>query len=318
MSDQAVLAWGANGSGQLGDGTFTARPTPVQVSGLGSASGVRGISGGTGFSVAVKSDGAVLAWGADDSGELGDGAVYTANFIPSKVLFDDTTPPTLTFGAPSPPVPNGANGWYTTNVSIPWTAVDADSKLDATRNPTSPLVLADEGFTVSGSVTVCDIAGNCATFRSPNFMIDKTPPNVTVSVSPDILWPPDHRNVAVTIKVTVNDNLALPLQPVASLTAASSEPDLAPETGNFPGDVNGQDGFSRPVVLAPGTFAFDTGSIKSGNSTTTILLRAERAGSGPGRVYTIAGTVLDAAGNPTRFTRTVTVPPDQSSARPQP
>ena len=192
------------------------------------------------------------------------------------------------------------------------------AKLDATRNPTSPLVLAGEGFTVSGSVTLCDISGNCATFRSPNFMIDKTPPTVTMSVSPDILWPPDHGNVAVTIKVTVNDNLALPLQPIASLTAASSEPDLAPETGNFPGDVNGHDSSSRPVVLTPGAFAFDTGSIKSGNSTTTILLRAERAGSGPGRVYTIAGTVLDAAGNPTPFTRTVTVPHDQSSAKPQP
>src|SRR5262249_41927482 len=97
MSDQAVLAWGANNSGQLGDGTFSGRLTPIQVSGLGSGSGVRAISGGAGFSVAVKSDGAVLAWGADDVGELGDGAVYTANFTPSKVLFDDTTPPTLTF-----------------------------------------------------------------------------------------------------------------------------------------------------------------------------------------------------------------------------
>jgi len=60
--------------------------------------------------------------------------------------------------------------------------------------------------------------------------------------------------------------------------------------------------------------AVDTGSINSGNSTTTILLRAERAGSGPGRVYTIAGTPLDAAGNPTPFATTVTVPRDQSSA----
>jgi hypothetical protein len=132
------------------------------------------------------------------------------------------------------------------------------------------------------------------------------------------LWPPDHANVAVTIKVTVNDNFSLPGQPITSLTAASSEPDLAPDSGNFPGDINGQDGFTSPVVLVPGAFAFDTGSIHSGNSTTTILLRAERSGAGPGRVYTIAGTVLDAAGNPTPFTTTVTVPRSQSSAGPQP
>jgi alpha-tubulin suppressor-like RCC1 family protein len=180
MSDGSVLAWGANGSGQIGDGTFTGRLTPVGVSGL-TGSGVIAVSAGTAFALALKADGSVLAWGANDVGELGDGTIYTANLTPSPVLFDDTTPPTLTFGPPTPPIPNGANGWYLTNVSIPWTGEDAYSALDATKNPTSPLVLSTEGAAVSGSVNLCDIADNCATFTSSSFKIDKTAPSIAIT-----------------------------------------------------------------------------------------------------------------------------------------
>jgi alpha-tubulin suppressor-like RCC1 family protein len=33
LSSGAVMCWGENGQGQLGDGTFTDRPTPVLVQG---------------------------------------------------------------------------------------------------------------------------------------------------------------------------------------------------------------------------------------------------------------------------------------------
>ncbi len=64
--------------------------------------------------MALQANGSVLAWGANDVGQLGDGTVYTANLTPSLVLFDDTTLPTLLFGIPTPSVPNGANGCYVT------------------------------------------------------------------------------------------------------------------------------------------------------------------------------------------------------------
>ena len=72
-ADGTVLAWGTNSSGQLGDGTLTPRLTPVQVSGLGDGSGVIAIAPHGAFSLALKSDGTVLAWGANASGQLGDG-----------------------------------------------------------------------------------------------------------------------------------------------------------------------------------------------------------------------------------------------------
>ena len=220
LSDGAVLGWGANSSGQVGDGTLVSRLTPTGVVGLGSGSGVVQVSAGAAFATALKADGSVLAWGGNAVGELGDGTVYLANLTPAPVLFDDITPPTLTFGTPIPAVPNGANGWYVTDVAIPWTGADAHSALAAT-NPTSPLVLTAEGTAVSGSVTLCDIAGNCATFQSVSVKIDKTAPQATVTASPDLFWPPNKSLFQVQLNVTASDNLALTVQPIASLTVAS-------------------------------------------------------------------------------------------------
>ncbi len=50
-SDGTVRAWGYNGGGQLGNGTFTDSNTPVEVSGL---SGVTAIAGGAFHSLALK------------------------------------------------------------------------------------------------------------------------------------------------------------------------------------------------------------------------------------------------------------------------
>lgn len=69
-SDGTVWTWGRNDYGQLGDGSYTNRDTPVQVSKL---SGITAITGGFDHSLAIKTDGTVLAWGNNGNGELGDG-----------------------------------------------------------------------------------------------------------------------------------------------------------------------------------------------------------------------------------------------------
>lgn len=68
LKNGAILSWGYNADGRLGDGTTTERTTPVQVSGL---SEVSAISAGY-HSLALK-DGAVWAWGLNLYGGLGDG-----------------------------------------------------------------------------------------------------------------------------------------------------------------------------------------------------------------------------------------------------
>src|SRR6266446_1181073 len=76
-----VWAWGLNGSGQLGNGTFTNSNTPAQVSGL---SGVTAIAGGAEHSLALKSDGTVWAWGYNALGQLGNGT-FTGSNTPVQV-----------------------------------------------------------------------------------------------------------------------------------------------------------------------------------------------------------------------------------------
>ena len=71
-----VFAWGRNGDGQIGDDTTTDRHDPVQVldpSGETSLGGVIAVAGGYFHTLAVLSDGTVVAWGSNDSGQLGQG-----------------------------------------------------------------------------------------------------------------------------------------------------------------------------------------------------------------------------------------------------
>ncbi len=67
----AVKCWGWNLYGQLGDGTPTARATPVGVSGLDA--GVTAVAAGTWHACALTAEGGVKCWGANEFGQLGDG-----------------------------------------------------------------------------------------------------------------------------------------------------------------------------------------------------------------------------------------------------
>ena len=67
---RALKTWGNNGNGQLGDGTYATRITPVTV---GTATNWQSISAGAQHTLAVKGDGTLWAWGLDGDGELGDG-----------------------------------------------------------------------------------------------------------------------------------------------------------------------------------------------------------------------------------------------------
>jgi alpha-tubulin suppressor-like RCC1 family protein len=71
-----VLSWGANFSGQLGDGDTTERHVPGYVR-LPAHTKITSIAGGVGTGYAVTSAGRLLAWGNNYSGELGDGTTKT-------------------------------------------------------------------------------------------------------------------------------------------------------------------------------------------------------------------------------------------------
>ncbi|MCL2823602.1 MAG: RCC1 repeat-containing protein, partial [Polyangiaceae bacterium] len=78
VRDSAVLCWGGNGKGQLGDGFGANRNSAGEVLGLGS--GVSAVSVGGGHVCALKVEGAVVCWGSNEDGQLGDGSTAGSRF----------------------------------------------------------------------------------------------------------------------------------------------------------------------------------------------------------------------------------------------
>jgi hypothetical protein len=112
---------------------------------------------------------------------------------------------------------------------------------------------------------------------------DTTPPVITqITTKPNVLWPPQHKMVPVTLTVTGTDNCAG--APVCKIISVSS---------NEP--INGiGDGDTAPDWQITGNL--------------TLNLRAERSGTGKGRLYTITVKCSDASTNIRTKTVGVSVP----------
>lgn len=105
---------------------------------------------------------------------------------------------------------------------------------------------------------------------------DTTAPTISnISADPSYLWPPNHKMVQVTINYDVADNCSDQAHITKQLSIVSNEP------------INGLgDGDTEPIDYEV-----------VGTDAHTVRLRAERAGNGDGRIYTIYITATDDCGN---------------------
>jgi N-acetylneuraminic acid mutarotase len=204
----------------------------------------------------------------------------------------DTTPPTLVCPTPLASECSSPLGAV---VTLGATARDACSSMVAIQNNRTP-----NGADASGTYplglsplvfTARDPSGNIASCTASVTVSDTMPPRLTVVSDAVLLWPPNHELIPVHFVWQVDDVCA-PNPDVALRSVASSEPDDAPGMGDGStiGDVQGAD---------------------LGTADDAVDLRAERAGSGPGRTYTLMFRAVDPSGNATPAVAVITVPHDQ-------
>lgn len=204
----------------------------------------------------------------------------------------DTTPPNTTAGVS--PTPNAA-GWNKTNASIMISSDDvgpsgvsqihvSSSGAQVTADQvisgnSASFQIVKEGTTVVSYYAVDD-AGNVETPKTITVRIDKTAPILAgLPKSPCLLSPPNHRLVKVAT-VTATDGLS----GIQDFQARASSNEPANGTG---------DGDSSPDIVIVGG---------------EITLRAERAGTGKGRIYSLLISATDNAGNVSSVAPACTVP----------
>jgi hypothetical protein len=161
-----------------------------------------------------------------------------------------------------------------------------DLSPDITNNAPQLFSLGDTTVTW----TATDDSGNKGKATQAVHIVDTTPPNLTVTLSPAALWPPNHKLVTITASITATDTCD-PDPIVKLISVKSNEPDNGLGDGDQPNDIQGA---------------------TIGADTRTFQLRAERGGVGTGRVYTVTYEASDHSGNKTVRQATVTVPKSQS------
>lgn len=114
--------------------------------------------------------------------------------------------------------------------------------------------------------------------RAVTRVLDIVPPQLSLSLSPTELWPPNRQFVTITATVSATDNCD-PNPAIHLVSIVSNEP--------------GSD------QVAGAAFGTDDRQFQ---------VRAERNGTGTGRVYTVTYEAVDASGNRTPKQATITVP----------
>lgn len=128
-ADGTAFGWGANGSGQLGDGTTTTRTTPVPITAL---SGIDRVAASNNHhSLALDKDAGTWAWGQNNQGQLGDGTTIN-RLAPVRV-----SDPNLDWKVGTPYM-SPAGGSYTASPNVVVTCATSGAAIHYTTNGADP------------------------------------------------------------------------------------------------------------------------------------------------------------------------------------
>jgi hypothetical protein len=193
----------------------------------------------------------------------------------------DTCQAKVTVFDTAPPLPDVTNLHAVTGecgvdiTSIPTAMDNCAGSIMGTTN--DPLIYKYQGI-YSVTWTYNDRNGNSTVQTQTVIVKDITAPTIeSLSANPNVLWPPNHKMVQITINAVVTNNCdANPKTKILSVT--SSETD---------------DGGTVPDWIITGDL--------------TVNLRAKRSGSGNERIYTITVKSTDASGNSLTQSVSVTV-----------
>ncbi len=150
----------------------------------------------------------------------------------------------------------------------------------------SPTVTLEDGC--PGEYVITLVVNDGIDDSEPNevviTVVDTTPPDFEFSVTPTMLWPPDHKMVLITPSWTVSDECdATPDVSLVSIVANEGD------------DTIGDGHTSNDIQID------EDGS---------IYLRSERSGTSDDRVYTITYQAVDDYGNAAIRSATVSIPHD--------
>ncbi len=220
--------------------------------------------------------------------DLGLSATCTAD-----VTVEDTTAPTIA-------CPSDITVECSDHCGVP----DDDPQLAAFFAGVSATDVCDPSPTITNDAPACfalgatvvtftaeDDHGNTSQCQATVTVEDTTPPEITVVLDRDVLWPPNHKLAEVCAEVEVTD-ICDPNPTFVLTSIDSDEPDNGNGDGNTTNDIQNAD-YDTPDIC------FD--------------LRSERQGGEDGRKYTIVYRASDHSGNSADATVCVRVPHDQGA-----
>jgi alpha-tubulin suppressor-like RCC1 family protein len=290
-STGSVLAWGYNGSGQLGNATNTDSSTPVAVH-LPADTTVTAISGGAAHSLALTSTGSALAWGRNQNGELGSATTGQ---------FGSSTPVAVSLPADTTVTAISGGGFFSlaltsTGSVLAW-GWNADGELgnNSTTGSTTPVAVSLPADT---TVTAVSAGTDHSLALTP-----KRPTTTTATATPAASTSGDTVTYGATVApVTGTGTPTGTVTFTVGAVTLCTTPALDGAGSGSCTATNAPVGTDTVVATYSGdaTFATSTGNTTetvTAGPATQIVLSGATGNLASGATRTLTATIEDAAGN---------------------